>query len=263
MPRPRRPWGRWLLGLVLLSGMLAGGAWGVVWLRAPHTLPFEVVHIGGELQPLHRAALEKVVAVEIRGGFFSLDLQGVQQAISKLPWVEQATVRRLWPDRLDLHVRERRPVARWSGEGLVTAEGVVFHSKDTEIPAGMPNLVGPDAQSAPLVLERHREWQSLLQPRGVEIDELRLDARGAWSLILKDGLRIELGKTEVNERLARLLRVLPHLRQQAATLERIDLRYSNGLAVQWRAEVIAEPERPKSAKDRASPRGGTRTTGRI
>lgn len=257
--RPPRPWGRWSLGLGLLAGMLGGGAWGLSWLRGPQTLPIEVVHISGELRYLSRDNLVQVVAKSLKGGFFSLDLEGVQAAVSALPWVAQASVRRRWPDRLELQVQERRAVARWSGTSLVTAEGAVFHPQPNEIPEGLPNLVGPDEQSAPLLLERHRQWQGVVGTKGLQIEELQLDARGAWRLVLQEGLRVELGRSDAAERLGRFLTILPQLRAQAVTAERIDLRYSNGLAVQWRAEAPAgEPERPKPAKARASTRVGTR-----
>ncbi len=262
--RPPLPWGRWLLGLVLLAAMLGAGAWGVNWLRRPQTLPIEVVHIGGELRYLSRANLEQVVAKELKGGFFSLDLERVQAAVSALPWVAQASVRRQWPDRLELQVRERRALARWSGTSLVTAEGAVFHPQSNEIPEGLPNLVGPNERSAPLLIERHRQWQELVGSKGLKIEELRLDARGAWTLMMQEGLRVELGRADVAERLGRFLTILPQLRAQAASPERIDLRYSNGLAVHWRAEAPpAEPERPKAAKARATVRVGTRNSGRT
>lgn len=262
--RPPRSWGRWLAGLSLLATMIGGGAWGVAWLRGPQTLPIEVVHIGGELRYLSRANLEQVVARELNGGFFSLDLEGLQAAVSGVPWVAQASVRRLWPNRIELQVRERRPAARWSGQSLVTAEGEVFHPQANEIPEGLPNLVGPDQGSAPRLLLRYQQWQDLVGTRGLKIEELKVDARGAWSLRFQEGLRLELGKSDVPERLARFLNVLPQLQAQPATPERIDLRYGNGLAVQWRAEATTEPERPKpQTKGRASSRVGTRNSGRT
>lgn len=262
--RPPLPWGRWLSGLGLLALMVTGGVWGLNWLRGPQTLPIEVVHISGELRYLSRANLERVVAEALSGGFFSLELEAVQGAVSALPWVAHASVRRQWPNRLELKVQERQAVARWSGASLVTAEGRVFHPRPEEIPEGLPNLVGPDESSAPLLIERHRHWQGVVGPQGLKIEELRLDGRGAWTLVMQAGLRIELGKSDVAGRLGRFLTILPQMRAQAATPERVDLRYSNGLAVQWRPEApTVEPERPKPAKARASTRTGTRNSGRT
>lgn len=262
--RPPRPWGRWLMGLGLLALMIGGVALGVSWLRQPQTLPIGVVHISGELRYLSRANLQQVVAKGLKGGFFSLDLEKVRASVLALPWVAQASVRRLWPDRIELQVQERRAVARWASQSLVTPDGEVFHPQPNEIPEGLPNLVGPDKGSAPLLLARYQQWQDQVGAKGLKIEELRLEARGAWSLTFQDGLRLELGKSEVPERLARFLTILPQLHAQAGTAERIDLRYSNGLAVQWRVETPAEPERSKQqAKARASARVGTRNSGRT
>ena len=262
-PKPARSWGRWLVGFALMAGMLGAGGGGLWWLSLPQTFPFEVVHITGELHHLKRPTLEKVVAEQLTGGFFSLDLAQVQEALARVPWVARASLRRLWPDRLELHVDERRPAARWSGNALVTGEGLVFQPGPSELPAGLPNLAGPDAESAPLLLERYHEWQALVQAHGRNIAELHLDARGAWSLLFADGLRLELGKTDVDDRLARFLRVLPQLTLETRKPERIDLRYNHGLAVQWGPEAGPEPGRKNDSKGRGGARSGSRISGKI
>lgn len=264
-PRRARPWGRWLLGLALMTAMLGAVSSGLWWLSQPQTLPFEVVHITGALQHLKRANLERVVAEQLDGGFFSLDLTRVQQAVSDLPWVAQASLRRLWPNRLDLHVEERQAAARWSGTALVTAEGVVFRPEVTDFPAGLANLSGPDVESAPLLLERYHQWQEMVGSIKRDIAELNLDARGSWSLVFTDGLRLELGKTDVDDRLGRFLRVLPRLTLETRKLERVDLRYSHGLAVQWSPEQVPEQGRKNDSKGRGrtSTRSGNRVSGKI
>lgn len=260
-----RPWGRWTLGLAMLGCMIGGVAGGVWWLWQPQTLPFETVHITGELHHLKRTTLERVVADRLTGGFFSLDLEALQQGVTDLPWVARASVRRLWPDRLELHVVEHRPVARWGGERLVTAGGEVFSPDAAEIPPGLPNLVGPETTTAPEVLARYQAWSALLRALSLALGEVRLDARGAWSLVLSEGLRIELGKVAMDERLTRFLNVLPQINLHAGTPERIDLRYSHGLAVQWRPQAtpVSAPEKPKQSKPHAVSRSAPRTSGRT
>ncbi|MGH8034946.1 MAG: cell division protein FtsQ/DivIB, partial [Lysobacterales bacterium] len=63
-----------------------------------------------------------------------------------------------------------------------------------------------------------------------------LDARGAWSLRLNKGTRINLGRDQATERLARLMNSWSTLLyEHELPPVRVDLRYSNGFAVDWPA----------------------------
>ena len=74
---------------------------------------------------------------------------------------------------------------------------------------------------------------------------MRLSARGSWGLTLSDGTRIEVGRGEPQQRLARFVRMLPRLEAgESRKLARADLRYTNGFALTW-AEAPATP--PASA----------------
>jgi cell division protein FtsQ len=68
----------------------------------------------------------------------------------------------------------------------------------------------------------------------LEIDQLVLDQRGAWSMRLNKGTRLQLGRDQPAERLERLMSswaVL--LNEHALPPVLVDLRYSNGFAVHW------------------------------
>ena len=43
----------------------------------------------------------------------SFDSRAAQDRIERLPWVERASVERVLPDRLEVRVSERSPVAVW------------------------------------------------------------------------------------------------------------------------------------------------------
>ncbi|MCW5200787.1 FtsQ-type POTRA domain-containing protein [Desulfobulbus sp. F4] len=55
---------------------------------------------------------------ELRQGvpLFSLKLPEAEQRLRQQPWVEQASIRRVWPDSLTVEVTERRPFARSSSK---------------------------------------------------------------------------------------------------------------------------------------------------
>jgi len=142
-------------------------------------------------------------------------------------------------------VLEHRPVARWKGDGLVTAEGVVFRPRG-QVPAGLPLLEGDEARARELV-ERYLKWRDALMLAGQLIDTLSVDARGAWHLDLVSNTRLELGTNDIERRLTRFIAAVPQL-EAAGRARVVDLRYSNGFAVKWAGSAVAAaPEPPKTA----------------
>jgi cell division protein FtsQ len=68
------------------------------------------------------------------------------------------------------------------------------------------------------------------------MSRLRLDERGAWELSLDNGVALRLGRTGVDERFERFLEAAARIvAARAAEIEYVDMRYSNGFAIGWRA----------------------------
>ena len=239
LPRlePRLAWRflKGLSGLALILAMVAGGHW-LLQLESQY-LPVRVVSIEGEVRRMTLQQIQERVGMTLEAGILTQDLASIQAAIRELPWVANAGVRRAWPDRLVIAVTEHKPLARWGDDRLVTAEGVIFRPDRQDIPAGLPWLRGPDDQ-ARQVVRRYLVWAELLKTRGLLILTLEDDARGAWTLTTDEGFILLLGKSEVEIRLERFLRAYPEI-LAAGRPARVDMRYSNGLAVSWSGARLA------------------------
>lgn len=243
-----------VLGL-LLPALVAGLGWLGVQALDPARWPIQAVRIEGDLQRIDRARLQEVVAPLATTGLLLVDVDAVRDALEALPWIERAYVRRLWPDRLLLTVVEQQPVARWADGRLVNAAGELFAVAENEVPEGLPELAGPEGQARRL-LEQYRLLDGLLARAGLPVARLELDARRAWHLTLASGLDVELGRHEIRTRLGRLVGLLLGWdAAQLAGVERIDLRYANGLAVRWQAPAAG-------GQDLAAP-GGAGPGGRT
>ena len=227
-------------GLILIA-ILVGGAQWLLRLESEY-LPVRVVSIEGEVRQMTLQQIQDRVGQTLDAGILTQDLAAIQAAIKELPWVSSAGVRRAWPDRLVISVREHKPLARWGDDGLVTAEGRVFRPDRHEIPHGLPRLAGPDDQG-PQVVARFQAWQPLLKAQGLSILAIEDDPRGAWTLTTDAGFNLLLGKTEVDSRLERFLRAYPHI-LAAGRPARVDMRYSNGLAVSWSGARLARETEP-------------------
>ena len=84
------------------------------------------------------------------------------------------------------------------------------------------------------MIERWGEYNKALAIHGLEIDRLKQDQRGSWEMTLNNSTRIHIGREATQIRLTRLLEswpVLVHGRE--APPQSVDLRYTNGIAVNW------------------------------
>ena len=160
--------------------------------------------------------------------------QKVQQAVQAIPWVAQDSVRRVWPDTLAIDVTEQRTEAEWAKGGLVNPHGVLFFPERDTYPKGLPVFDGPTGTERNLT-EAYQMAKAIIEPLQLQIQEIHMDSRRAISLKLNNGIDVILGREETRTRLERFARVYRKLLvQRVNDIARVDMRYSNGLAVGWR-----------------------------
>lgn len=228
----------WLLAVALVAlpvvALVNGWVGGERW-------PLRTLRLQGELRQVDRAQVQAAVLPHAARGFFAVRLDDIQQAVSALPWVERAEVRRQWPDVLEVRIDEHRPVAHW-GEGRLLAEsGRVFPAAGLRVPAGLPLLDGPEARAAEVMALYENARGRLPNVRGVTLDK-----RGSWSIQLRNGTQVVLGRNDPAARLARFAPLLPRLVAQRPrqTLVRADLRYTNGFSLTWADLPRQQPAQP-------------------
>src|SRR5579859_1417481 len=141
--------------------------------------PLREIQVTGESAHVTREQVE-AVAGEIRGNFFTVDLDQARVAFEKLPWVRKVNVRRQWPDCLEFAVEEHRPLARWGSTALVSSHAEVF---EAAINSALPIMQGPEG-SAPEVVAHYQEFVRVLAPLGRSVQQLTLSERHAWVLQL-------------------------------------------------------------------------------
>lgn len=226
--------GRVSLGVMLL-GLLAGG-YGLInkWALSP-PLPIETVRFDGELSQLRQTDLRQAVLPNLGGGLLGSNVLAMRQALERLAWVDTASVRRVWPDAVHIHIVEQRPIAQWGDAALLNQRGQVFRPRDLPT-TGLPILAGPPG-TAMRVLDRYQAIEASLASVGLGVTGLTLDERRAWTVQLSDGGQIRLGRRDVEERLARFLAAWPQVEESPGqVLSVADLRYPNGFALLWKPE---------------------------
>lgn len=218
-----------LLALWLRSGLIGSEQWPIRWL--------DVV---GDLERTSASQIRATVADQAARGFFAVDLEHVRERVEALPWVARAEVGREWPDALTIEIDEHRPVARWNEKGLFSDRGEVFRVDGSEGMQGLARLSGPQSRRRE-VLARWQNARRELGRIGRDIAALEVDERGAWEIRLDNGMTVVLGREQVDERLQRFIAVEAALTERERAIRRVDMRYTNGLAVRW-ADVEADTQ---------------------
>lgn len=224
---------------VALGGLVVLGAAGYLPLpELGREFPLRELHVEAPFEQVSRETVRALVAPHVSAGFFRSDMAAVRRALLGHPWVRTASVRRVWPDALHIRLTEEQAIARWGDDGLLNTRGEVFRAAHRGDKA-LPRLSGPERSSAQIAAF-HAFARERLEPLGIRITALTMDERRSWEMTLASGIRVVLGTRDAEGQLARLARTYPaSLAGRAAEIERIDLRYSNGFAVRWRASGAA------------------------
>lgn len=234
--RPGFGWVKPVLALLTVLGSALGLTLMLEWMKDPQQWPVSQVHIQGEFHHLQDAQIQAVVAEPAATGFFVVDVSDLQASLQALAWVDQVSVRRVWPDELDIQVREQQPVARWGADAFVNARAEVFTPEHKISLEQLPQLQGPDGNQQ-RVLDMYGRLQALVRPLQLDVSRLVLTARRAWQVQLSNGLTLEVGRRDPLQRVARFVRVYPAILAAGTDghLTAVDLRYSNGFAAHWQA----------------------------
>jgi len=204
---------------------------GFVWMMKPATLPIKQVHIEGKFLRLDTFRLQELVTDKVRGGFFNIDVAAIRNALVALPWVNDVSVHRIWPDGLRVIVTEQVAVVRWNETGLLNEQGHYFSPEKDTFPEDLPLLQGPE-ESQKLLLER---FKLLEQTYGLSVVRLQLNERRAWKFELENGLSVVLGRKDFESRVERFVNIVTNnLGKKSTQAREIDMRYTNGFAVRWK-----------------------------
>ena len=240
--------------LIIVTGLLIATA-AAIYAIVPHQqfdqsskkfMPIRLVEIEGSLIHVTRELIiAKLKKVDNSGndeqsdtedssqldGFFSTDLQLLEQELQTIAWLQKVELRRVWPDRLRIKVKEHRAIARWNKDELINQLGEIFKPESIDGLEQLPLLTGPE-EELQLLLLTFRELQQLLAPIELQLDVLNLSHRYSWSLELANGIQLQVGRKHLIQRVERFVALYPLLKSESKlAIEKVDLRYDTGLAV--------------------------------
>ncbi|MEY4561608.1 MAG: hypothetical protein RLZZ618_885 [Pseudomonadota bacterium] len=221
------------LAAVLLVAMA------VLWAVRLPVFSVRSIQVEGDVTRNSESTIRANALPQMSGSYFTLNLARGQRAFEAVPWVRQAVVRRVWPNRLAVQLEEHKAAALWSvgdeADLLVNTFGEVFQANlgDVEDEA-LPTLKGPEG-SAPQVLAVYRRLSPLFERNELKIETLALSDRGSWHAEFDGGAEVELGRGNEADLAARVERFVGTLPQVVARYQRplvfADLRHNDGYAL--------------------------------
>jgi cell division protein FtsQ len=217
-------------GFVVGIALLASATTGFVLVWRSAWFPVTAIDVRGSLARTIAADVEAAARARIAGNFFALSPSEVRAGVERLPWVRRASVRRVWPDRLEIMLEEHVALARWGSDALVNRHGERFTATTDE---SLPLFLAP-AGTEHEVARRYARFSAAVAPLGAPLERVVLTARYAWQLRLASGLTLMLGRDAelAEERLRRFVEVYPvTLKTIQRKHEYVDLRYPNGFAL--------------------------------
>ncbi|CAM2824040.1 cell division protein FtsQ/DivIB [Vibrio rarus] len=211
----------------------------VAWMRDSGRLPLSQFVLEGDLVYVQNQDVQSVLSrIQPFGTFMTQDVNQLQQTVETLPWVAHASIRKQWPNTIQVFVKEHHPAAIWNGNALLNDTGQIFnadvgrlHQKDQDI----VKLYGPESESEK-VLDTWRNIQPKFTDLGLQITSVVLNDRQAWQLILDNGIRLELGTDALEERIERFVNLYRYMNEKVRQISYIDLRYDTGAAIGWLTE---------------------------
>ena len=145
------------------------------------------VELTGEIDHISSVHFRRALGNTTNGTFFNINLDAIREAALRAPWVKSVNVRRVWPDKINIEIKEYKALALWEDGRLVSVDGELFAANPEEVdnPMALPEFFGPSDKMLQVVMPK------------AHVTEVSVNDRNSWALaIASDKIpptRIELG----------------------------------------------------------------------
>ena len=183
-----------------------------------------------------------------------LDVADARARLKTNPWIADATVQKLYPDRLQIAITERVAFALWQKDGrvgVIADDGTVLEPYLSRRFVSLPLVVGAGAA------QRAKEFQALIERYPGIRDQMRaavLVSERRWNLRLKSGIDVELPEDGVAQALDRLVALDRDKKLLSRDITMVDLRLSDRVTV--RQSDAAAAAREEALKPKKPKKGG-------
>jgi cell division protein FtsQ len=218
----------------------------------------EKIAVEGE-RILTREEILKTAEIEKGDNLVAMNLRTIQRKLRSHPWIADADVRRTFPDRIHIRIREQEPLAvlDFGKPFLVNTSGVIFKEAQAAETSGLPVMKGltyadwkpaenPDTETPVFdsVMDILRiSRRSGETPPVTEIKTIHVDREMGLRLEIAGPVRfVQFGYGGYDKKYGRLSKVLCHIAENEAldTIQAIDLRNPEHIVATPGTKILSE-----------------------
>lgn len=213
------------------------------------------VAVAGE-KHLSRDEILAAAGVNGRVSLLFFDVADARARLLTNPWIAEATVQKLLPDRLVISISEREAFALWQKAGrvgVIAGDGTVLEPYVLRRYADLPLVVGVGAET------RAREFLAVLGRRpelGANVRAAVLVAERRWNLRLKNGVDVRLPEFDVEQALDQLAALERDAKLSSRDITAIDLRLADRITVRL-SDGAFQAREDAAKKKLQKPKGGS------
>jgi len=171
---------------------------------------------------------------------FSIDMDDIRKQVEQIQWVRYATVSRILPDQIQIHVNEREPLgyARIRGHIYEFDDESTILEQDSATDLHKPILDGLSAGDAERNLPKIAMYNKVLEELGPgSLSEIIINSSNEVSIVTEhDPVIVDLGVDEFKERWSRYLALKEKITNEYKDAVRVDLRFRNKVIVSMHDE---------------------------
>ena len=221
-----------VVGGFTLYGMVLGGHFNDAASHTTASIGFDVdaVTITGHRFMREQDILD-VLGLEPGVSLVTFNVAAAHQTLLREPWVEAASVRKVYPGKLQINLEERQPFAVWQRgqtKSIIDSEGLVLDDFDADVYQGLPFLVGHGAQR-----KGHEFLKTLAEfpeiASRVRATMLRSERR--WDILLDNLVTVKLPERKVRDALTELVLLESENDILSKDLVSIDMRLPDRLVM--------------------------------
>jgi len=246
------------IGFVALSvgyGVYTGGHSIAMVSSAATTAGFrvEAIQISGQVETSEADVLE-ALGLGVEKTLLGLDLRQARKRLNALDWIEDVSIRKLFPDRLDITLSEKQPFALWQQDRqlmvIETNGNIITRLGGAELlssgQAVLPRIIGRGAdKSAAKLFDLVSGFPTIF----TRVASYVRVADRRWNIMLRNNLVIQLPETGERLALSSVVRLDRERQLLSRQIENIDMRLADRMVIRLMPEAAAA--RRKLVKQRS------------
>jgi cell division protein FtsQ len=207
--------------------------WKEVKAQGADWFPINYVRVEGAFQHITEESIKQLLSKQVSAGLYNADIQQISESVEYLSWAKSVTVKRVWPDAIDIKIKEQEAIFRWKEKGLINKEGEIFIPENRDEFSHLPLLTGPVGNEKQL-LEEMKRLSIELRYKNLWLTEFKVSDRRAWVINCGE-LQLIAGRNKPLEKVQRFLKTIALIGEpQMAKVAVVDLRYPNGYTLKWK-----------------------------